>query len=426
MTLTPTRHSESPADESEALFREAKLRRRRRRLGLVLLLILVGAGVATVVSHGGGGRSGGPHRSTSPGRSPKPPPGAPASTGQAGTAGVTLPRSTWINQVVVIDGHLDLTGQMASKGGNGPCGIASVNPTTLKIGHWSTGSCGDPRLEGEQADVAVSYDQSDDNASLAITQVDPTTNAVTTSPAVMRFTHSSDTNPVTAYGPGTLWVYDAASSNGPEVIDYSTSSDRVVSIVPAPPLYRPLLAADADGLWMGNSLSGSSSPDVLYHLAPGATQVTGAMGGDNLIAYWLDASGHSVWAGIGPTYQQQTIWRFNGPDATPAFHTPDHGYDPGNVIGGETHGLWATVPLPSIGNGTAGSNRYDAVLRIDPNTGNESVIAKLSPLTNLEAENQVLGVRQDGALFHGSLYLLKPPFRVRGYLGYSELVRITP
>jgi hypothetical protein len=432
MTLTESRPTVSPDGatrpeaEVELLFKEAR-RRRRRRLHLIgCFVILLASGTSAVLSFGRGGGRAAPGRSAASTHHPRTPPSGPRAGSRATTASITLPHSSWVNNIAVLDGRITLMGQIASSNGEGACSLASVNLKTLEIGPMSTGSCGDPRLTGEDAVPAVSYDLDSNNASLAITHVDPHSGAIVTGPAVMTFGHYSDTNPVTAYGPGTLWIYEEAAVNGPEILQVDTASGQVESATPAPQLYRPLLAADDDGLWIGNSLSGSSSPWVLYHLAPGATAVTGVVAGEGKIAFWLTASGHHVWSGIGDTYREQTIWRFDGPGATPAFHTPDQGYDPSGVIGSESEGLWATVPLPTTGYDTTKATRYDAVLSINPNTGAEHVVTKLSPLGTLESEELVDSIGQTGVVFDGSLYLLKPPFRVRGYLGYNELVRVTP
>ena len=64
------------------------------------------------------------------------------------------------------------------------------------------------------------------------------------------------------------------------------------------------------------------------------------------------------------------------------------------------------------------------VVRLDPDTGKQTVEAILPALPQLTAEQGLA----DGsaAFFDGSYYLLEPPFRQGGWQGYSELARITP
>jgi hypothetical protein len=93
----------------------------------------------------------------------------------------------------------------------------------------------------------------------------------------MRFNDLSDTRPVWTYGPGTLWIYDVAAVDSAgrraraELIEISTRTGKVVRTVRMPSLVRPLLAADADGLWIAASPgTGAGTPAPIYHLAAGA------------------------------------------------------------------------------------------------------------------------------------------------------------
>jgi hypothetical protein len=91
-----------------------------------------------------------------------------------------------------------------------------------------------------------------------------------------------------------------------------------------PTLVRPLLAADADGIWIAASPgTGAGTPAPMYHLGAGA-RVARVVHRGGYATLWLVAAGHSVWADIGTipphstasTPISQEIWRFDGPAAT--------------------------------------------------------------------------------------------------------------
>ena len=66
----------------------------------------------------------------------------------------------------------------------------------------------------------------------------------------------------------------------------------------------------------------------------------------------------------------------------------------------------------------------EEIIHIDPDTGSQSVVATLrsAPLPTYETDE---GLTQgQGVYFHGSMYLLEPPFRKGGYVGYTSIVRV--
>ncbi len=97
----------------------------------------------------------------------------------------------------------------------------------------------------------------------------------------------------------------------------------------------------------------------------------------------------------------------------------------GYVVGDEASGLWTAVPYPPFGARVTGSaNQHEDVVRIDPATGAERVEAHRAPLPTLLAEE---GLAQgEATVLGGSFFVLDPPFRANGYLGFSHLARVTP
>jgi hypothetical protein len=191
------------------------------------------------------------------------------------------------------------------------------------------------------------------------------------------------------------------------------------------------MAANDAGLWIGNSIeggvcSGCSPPSALYYLAPGSNKAVVAIPDITLVVCWLLGSEDHLWAGMGSEQSgctKETIWRLDGTDFRPVFQVPDQGYDPFNVVGDESDGLW-TMKWTNPPTGDSSSPSPQEIVGINPDTGGEKVVATLPPIAvPLGAEVEGLGQGQ-AAVLDGSLYLLEPPFELRGYLGYSTLVRV--
>jgi hypothetical protein len=258
----------------------------------------------------------------------------------------------------------------------------------------------------------------------------------------MTYRSYSDTRPVMAYGGGWLWIYDNSTISGAEVnnafnpgtselLQVSTSSGQVVDTVSMPKLYRPILGANYAGLWIGNSLgggicSGCAPPSALYFVAPGSRGASAVISDTTSPVCWLLGSDEHLWVGLGQKANgclKQTIWRLDGTNFQPAFEVQDQGYRPNTVIGDESEGLWTMQwTNPPIGNSSTPSTQE--IVGINPDTGAEKVVATLPPhAVPLGGAGEGL-VQGQAAVLDGSLYILEPPFKVRGYIGYSTLVRV--
>jgi len=136
---------------------------------------------------------------------------------------------------------------------------------------------------------------------------------------------------------------------------------------------------------------------------------------------WLFGSGHDLWAGIGLSCGRQTIQHYTGIELQ--FNASESGHDPTAVVGDATHGLFTMqwVPPAGIGPPTV-SPRAQEIVRIDPGTCAERVVVRLPAVAPTLASGG-LDAGQ-AAYLGGSLYLLEPPFRQGGYLGYSRLLRV--
>ena len=326
-------------------------------------------------------------------------------------------------------GSLLLTGN-ASTDPNAPCVRAPIDASTLTVGAIASGSCDDPASSGDRVSFVVNNPDGGSTAftsSIAITVTDPKTGVTTTGPIVMRFSEASDTRPVAAYGGGSLWIYDVLTNNGSQAIQVSATSGKVEDVVRTPQFYRPVLAANSDGLWLGNSIEGSPVAGTVFHVAPGSHTVTTVVSNPNDAVDWMVADSGHLWAGIRPAGSSLlNLWRFDGPTAKVAVDLPEPSLKVGfnYVVGNEQDGIWLTTPDPPFGATAAPTdNQHLDVVRLDPNTGKPTVEAQLPPLDQLAAELQTAAGQ--AAFFGGSYFLLQSP-SVGGYTGFTQLVRVTP
>ena len=328
-------------------------------------------------------------------------------------------------------GPLLLTGAVTSTDPNAPCIRTPLDAATLTLGVVKTGSCDDPASSGELVAIDVINPDGGSLAfttSIAITVTDPKSGTRRTGPVIMRISEASDTNPVVAYGGDSLWVYDVATSNGPEAIQVSATSGQLQDVVRTPQLFRPIMVANGDGLWLGNSIQGSPAPGTVFHVAPKSHVVTTVVASSSNAVDWLVADNGHLWAGIRPSAVAGVLsmWRFDGPRATVALHTPEPSLQAGrnSVVGNEQDGLWLTTSDPPIGDYPAPTdNQHLDVVKLDPDTGKPTVEAVLPPLAPPEADSQTAAGQ--AAFLSGNYFLLQSP-SVGGYTGFTQLLRVMP
>jgi len=296
-----------------------------------------------------------------------------------------------------------------------------LNPTQV--------GCDDPTAAGRTVGLVTRYvpgGQSGTDANVMLATVDPATGRVSQGPVVMTYSDCSDCRPVTAYGAGRLWVYDNSTTRGPELLEASVTTGRVVATLAMPKLFRPLLAANDDGLFIANSIEGGQAPgeappSAVYLVAPDARSPETVVADPALLACWLAADQTHLWIGMGSQSRgctQETVWRLDGSNPRPVFETPTEGYVP-PVVGDEAEGLW-TVEWSTQNGGAALSTSTPQLLHIDPDTGRETITAIPPPI---EVNSYLGGMAPgSGLLLNRYLYLLEPPIRTDG--GYTTLVRV--
>lgn len=123
---------------------------------------------------------------------------------------------------------------------------SAARPASLKAKR-SRGSCARPQRSAHSTVPVVIHDRRSQWQAVRIAHVGA---SVTYGPVVMRYQDGSDTRPVSTYGPRSLWLYDVATERGSELLRFSSLTGRLEQTVPMPKLYRPVIAADGDGIYL--------------------------------------------------------------------------------------------------------------------------------------------------------------------------------
>jgi hypothetical protein len=389
------------------------IRRRVPTLLVGLLALGVAAGALA-------GATMGPATSSPTVRVPPPAQGATVTNtptcADTGTPDITcapLHFAATLDQLIFSHGQLLVTGEVGNAvGPAAECAAAQVNPATLRLGAVTRGPCNDPAVSGHTVSVVNTYLPDSNNATLAVAHIDPATSQVVVGPVLMTYGSYSDTRPVVAYGGGSLWIYDAETTAGPEAVQVSTATGQLQLTVPMPHLFKPLMAANGAGLWIGNSIQGGTCggcgpPNALYYVAPGADGATVVVPGSSVVC-WLAGEGDDVFAGMVAARSgclTPTTVRFDGSDPQPVFRTPDV-YDPVVAVGSEAGGILTIAPVHPLAYGAAALSEY--VVWIDPNTGQATVVDTLSP--PFSTADQYSDIPQTSQVYlDGSLFLMVQP-----------------
>jgi hypothetical protein len=230
----------------------------------------------------------------------------------------------------------------------------------------------------------------------------------------MRYGNYSDTRPEWTYGGGYLWIFDAETPSGTEVLRVSESTGAVLSAAHLPWSARVLLAADKDGLWIGQSAEGgwqkgeklpllefvcdrSSAPIV-------ALRSPEPLNGGRVD--WLVASGHTAIAAVGESNNavDSSIDIFQGLSRPPQIVKTGNAWEPASLGEGpadappvvEAPGIGFVATMPRWDGQFSETSASESVIRIDPLTGRDS---RLASVQDLPAEDFWACVICDGALY---------------------------
>jgi len=183
-----------------------------------------------------------------------------------------------------------------------------------------------------------------------------------------RYSDASDTKVTWAYGGGSLWVYDVATSDGPMLFRYSLRTARLQQRVHFPRLFKPVLAANDAGAWLMANPSGGISGEraaSLYFVSPQAKRPQVVQRGARA-ALWMTAHGAALWLETVTGFHTFKLWRYDGTH--------------GRVLWTKSH---STLYGTSYGDGALWgvSAAYCAervrALRIDARTGATHVVANV-------------------------------------------------
>lgn len=286
------------------------------------------------------------------------------------------------------------------------CVWLTVEPVSLKA-KQARGSCSRPLRSAHAAVPVVIPNPRSQWQAVRIAHVGT---SVTSGPIVMRYQDGSDTRPVSTYGPGSLWLYDVDTEHGPELLRFSSRTGRLEQTVTMPRLYRPVIAADKDGLYLMAAVNGGVSGQeraALYHVAPGAHKPV-IIHREGRAALWITAHGHTVWTDIISGAHHAALWRFDGAKARATrLSRKTIGTAPAATYGGGS--LWTVTP--TWASRYSGQCTSETVDQINPTTGRAKIVAtvKASGYCSLILDPQGL------AFANGAFYFLSGTrlYRVR-------------
>ena len=272
-------------------------------------------------------------------------------------ASVALPSGGIWSYVIPAGGNVVAWG-IASPGSG--CVWLTVDPRSLKA-RRSRGSCATPDQEAYGLSPVIVLNPKSFQSTVRVG-----------AKVAFRYSEASDTQPVWAYGGGSLWLYDVATTSGPLLLRYSLPSGALEQRVRMPKLFRPVLAANADGAWLMAAVNGGVSGQsvaALYLVRPGATGPT-VVERQGRAALWIVANRHTAWVETVAGNTVFSLWRFDG-NRGKLLHRGNHGDVFAATYG--AGGLWGWGNVAPCGGKVP-------VLRIDGKTGAARVVASVPRL----------------------------------------------
>lgn len=297
-----------------------------------------------------------------------------------------LPSSISYSSIALSPGGLVLAGVGSQAGNPSECVRASLAPATLAISHLVEVSCLAPRPGGPTYQVA-SLPVHVSNENVHVVHLSSDGANVVLGPVVMTHGEYSDTRLVTAYGPSSLWIYDVDTNDGAEVVRVSEATGKVAQRVHVPKLFRPVLAANDNGLYLATTIEGGCSgtcpSGTIFYLGRSSRHLVTAYTSprEHSRATWMVASGEDLWSDLcsyGHGQPACRITAFDGARLHRRYAVSDHGLASGGVIGAPDSGLFTMAVVDRAGRSTERVGRgHQAILRIDPATGGLSTLATI-------------------------------------------------
>jgi hypothetical protein len=348
---------------------------------------------------------------------------APAFTG-VGTASAavtyrsaTYPAAFQFSGIAVSAQGLGLYGTATVAGDQGvDCLEAHVGPGTLALSDVFEPRCDDPRAYGEPVVPVEATVDRGNYISVRVARVDPTTGHIEVGPVLGTDEDASDTRPQWVYGSGWLWLYLAAPKGSPhagEALRVSEATGQLVQEARvSPALYRPVIAADANGLYLSPAVNGGLAPGPGTENAAIFEVGTGATTGNvfyrwpspqfNGFADWMSGYGDQLSADLcqhATSSLTCELANFNGTSNQPSLLVPEPDLD-GWAVGNTTVGFFSSL-MPA---NDQASSVLTTIVRIDPSTGTLHKVVSV-PLPGYWGFLEPDGTTS-AALYDGNLYLL--------------------
>ena len=273
---------------------------------------------------------------------------------------------------------------------------AVVEPGTLRVGRASASSCDGVDFAGRRVAADLVYQRAANTETLAVATRSGSRGPIRVGPVIARFLAVAGSRPVAVDGPNAVWVWGTSPTARAEVVEipYADPEVPVVVAMPADPYFSPLMAADADGLWMALAPNGpdtTPTPVIFVGLGGRPVRVVSLPG---RAVWWLTAQGHQVWIDVLPAGAgREQIWSADGDRGGPRHQgafSPPGGADASDdlaVAGGG--GVWTFLePFASDPAACAFDQPVQVaqVARVGPGPWVASVIATVSvPVSSCRA-----------------------------------------
>jgi hypothetical protein len=324
---------------------------------------------------------------------------------------VSLPGNLGFTGFAVTQTGVSVIGSIqAGSGIAGDCDLAPLTTDPLGVGQTTFRSCADPALWGEpvavfQSLLLPSYNQ-------ALHAARRVNGEVRLGPVLATYQSNSGSHPVSAYGAGSLWIYEQQGPHGATIFRVSLTTGVLQAVVRVPELTRPYLVADDDGAWLIPAGSfGAATDTAIYHLSLANTIVSAlklpGYGHGSGFAAWAVAAGHAVYADLcrRPIAGKScTLYALSGPSARPMFSRPS----PADVSGGDcalagSNGVYV-LDEPDIASRNPPPRSNWRVERVDTSTGATPTVAVVTLPEFWDCPN---GTGQpDAVIADGTLLLL--------------------
>ena len=231
----------------------------------------------------------------------------------------------------------------------------------------------------------------------------------------------------------------AGATPGPLLLELSARSGALEHRFVVRAGTDPLLVAGPTGAWITPGVFGGSecnSTCRLYHVAPGASQVSVAMSTPGLGDEWLTLSGHTVVVDVVSITSVGYIQKLKGLDVvsgrtvfdTTAYMLPGPtfaGY--GYLVVGSSDGLLTLSELRPRGRTpttvSCANGAPVGVVRINPTTGAQSEVAVLAKRAVKRDCSTVPLIGGQAVVYDDALYFLSDPTS-QAHFPLSRLVRV--